>query len=302
MFECIERGYRSAMHATTPRTVLITGASRGIGREAALQFAARGDRLVLAARDPSALRSVVEECLVAGASGAIAQPTDIGDKASVAELFDAAVAEFGSVDVVVQNASIAAFGQLTDIPSDVFDTVIAVNVLGASDVCRTAVRHFRERGAGRLIVVGSLLGHAAVPFMGPYVISKFAVSALVRILRQETRSDRAISVHGIYPGAVDTLIYPTSANYFGRLARVLPVNDPPAKIARAIVAAASSARSSERQVGIANWPMLLGYRLAPVAFNALVKPLMRTLSFGRTPLTPTPGNAFDPTHTLTVKE
>ena len=282
------------MATTASRTILITGASRGIGEKTALRFASSGARLVLVARGREALDDVARRCRIAGAPDVLALPADIGDTDAVHELFDTALAHFGHLDVVVQNASVAAFGRFTDIPTEVFDAVLRVNVLGAATVCREALQHFRERGRGSLVVVGSLLGHAAVPLMSPYVMSKFAVTALVRILRQETRADRDITVHGIYPGAVDTAIYPLSANYSGRLARVLPFNDGPDKMARAIVDI-SSRRSGDRQVGLANRPMLLGYRLFPWAFDLMVRPLMGALSFTRDRLDPTPGNVEEST-------
>ncbi|MEH3156269.1 MAG: SDR family NAD(P)-dependent oxidoreductase [Gordonia paraffinivorans] len=276
------------------RTVLITGASRGIGERAALRFAETGARLVLVARGREALEEVARRCRIAGSPDVLALSADIGDPDAVRAVFDSALDRFGHVDVVVQNASVAAFGRFTDIPADVFGSVMRVNVLGAAAVCREALQHFRDRGRGSLVVVGSLLGHAAVPLMSPYVMSKFAVTALVRILRQETRADRDITVHGVWPGAVDTAIYPLSANYFGRLARVLPLNDPPDKMARTVVDI-SSRRSGDRQVGLANRPMLLGYRLFPRAFDLMVRPMMGALSFTRDRLDPTPGNVESPT-------
>ncbi|SEH50802.1 Short-chain dehydrogenase [Mycolicibacterium rutilum] len=282
------------MPASKPssHTVLITGASSGIGRSAALRFAARGCRLVLAARGAENLEKVAAECSAAGAADVLARPTDIAERDGVDALFAAAVERFGGVDVVVQNASVAAFGRFSDVPSEIFEAVIRINVLGAANVARAAQHRFREQDGGRLIVVGSLLGHAAVPYMGAYVMSKFAVTALVRMLRQESRETPGITVHGVYPGAVDTSIYPLSANYFGRVAHVLPFNDTPDKVARAIVAAADAERSSERQVGLANWPMIAGYRLLPRVFDALVGPLMRVGSFTREQFEAAPGNAL----------
>ena len=210
-------------------------------------------------------------------------------------MFDAATARFGSLDVVVQNAAVAAFGRFVDVPADVFDHVIRTNVLGAANVARCALHHFRRQGHGQLVVVGSLLGQAAVPYMGAYVLSKFAVTALVRTLRQETRELRGVVVHGIYPGAVDTAVYAMAANYFGRCARVLPVNASPDAVARAIVEATDSGRSSERQVGWTNYPVLLGYRVLPRLFDVLVSPLMQAGSFTREQLHATVGNVFKQT-------
>ena len=274
------------------QTVIITGASSGIGRQAALMYASRGCRLVLASRGVPNLEKVAGQCLEAGAAEAVVQPTDISDNDSVRELFRVADDRMGGIDIVVQNAAVAAFGRFADVPSEVFDTVIRINVIGAANVAREALSHFRDRGHGQLVIVGSVLGQAAVPYMGAYVISKFAVTALIRMLRQETRDQPGVVVHGVYPGAVDTPIYQLSANYFGRAARVLPFNDSPAKIARTIVAATDSGRPSERQASLANWPMLLAYRLVPRLFDALVGPLMRALSFGPDELEATEGNAF----------
>lgn len=283
------------MTTKTIQTVLITGASRGIGRETALRYAGRGANLVLAARGADGLQDVAAECRGAGAADVFAHPTDIGERDHVQDLFDAAVARYGALDIVVQNAAVAAFGRFTELPADVFDQVIRTNVLGAANVARSALCHFRECERGQLVVVGSVLGQAAVPYMGAYVVSKFAITALIRTLRQEARELPGVAVHGIYPGAVDTTVYQAAANYFGRWAHVLPINDPPSAVADAVLAATDAGRSSDRQVGLANYPMLAGYRLLPRVFDLLVGPLMRAGSFAREQLQPTSGNAFKAT-------
>ncbi|OBK56799.1 SDR family NAD(P)-dependent oxidoreductase [Mycobacterium kubicae] len=273
-------------------TVLVTGASSGVGLETALAYAGRGCRLVLAARGAVDLEDVAGQCREAGAEEVLTQPTDIGDPDQVHQLFDVAIRRFGPVDIVVQNAALAAFGRFVDVPAEVFDAVIRVNVLGAAHVARSALQHFNERGQGQLVIVGSSLGQVAVPYLGVYVIGKFAVTALVRVLRQEHRRLPGVKVHGIYPGAVDTPIYARAANFFGQRAHVLPINDSPAKVARRIVKATDSGRTAERQVGPANWPMLIAYRTLPRVFDVLVGPLMRVGSFAREPLAATSGNVF----------
>lgn len=292
------------MSSTSPtlvRTVLITGASSGIGRETALRYAARGCRLVLAARGLEALQKVAVECSESGAADVVVHPTDISDRTQVEDLFDVATARFDQLDVVVQNAALAAFGRFTEVPADIFDMVVKTNVLGAANVARCALLHFRERGHGQLVIMGSVLGQAAVPYMAAYVSSKFAITALIRTLRQETRELPGVVVHGVYPGAVDTAVYPLAANYYGRQAKVLPVNDPPSVVAQAVVAATDSGRPSERRVGWANYPMLAGYRLLPRVFDVLVSPMMRVGSFTREALQPTPGNVLKKTDSTTQR-
>ncbi|MGE2836227.1 SDR family NAD(P)-dependent oxidoreductase [Mycobacterium sp. SMC-4] len=254
------------MPDTPPRIVVVTGASDGIGRQVALRFAAEGARLALAARGADALAAVAAECLDRGAAQVVAQPTDIADRDDVARLFDRVVSELGPPDVVVQNASVAAVGRLTEIPLDVIDAVIRTDVLGAVYVARAAVQQFQKHGSGALIIVGSLFGHVAVPLLGPYVISKFAVTALIRVLRQELRDQPGITVTGIHPGGVKTGIYRHAANYLARVPRVPPLADPPEKVAAVIVDAAQRERSAERHVGVVNAPLLVGYRLLPTGW------------------------------------
>ncbi|MEU0498759.1 SDR family NAD(P)-dependent oxidoreductase [Mycobacterium sp. NPDC006124] len=262
-----------------PRVVVITGASSGIGRETALRYAARRDRLVLASRTESMLQTVAEECLTAGARDVVVQPTDIGEFGEVQQLFDVAVAAFGRVDVAVQCAAITAFGRFEDLPEDVFERIIRTNLIGAANVARCALAHFRIRGDGHLVLVGSLLGRVAVPYQSAYVASKFALNGLVRSLRQENRGTPGVRVHGVYPGPVDTPVYATSVNYLEHTPRVPPSADAPATVAKAIVGETDRGRSTERNVGWVNIPAILVYYLLPGVFDALVGPLVRATLF-----------------------
>jgi short-subunit dehydrogenase len=277
---------------SSARVVIVVGASSGIGRETALLYARRHARLALAARSEGALTAVADECRRAGATDVIVEPTDIADADQVQRLFDVTVARYGHADVAAQCAAITAFGRFEDIPADVFDGVVRTNVLGAANVARSALDHFQSRGAGHLVLVGSLLGVVAVPYQSAYVISKFAISALVRLLRQENRHLPGVRIHGVYPGPVDTPVYGTAGNYFGRSPRVPPTADAPATIATQIVRATDRARSSERQVGWFNRPAILVYRLMPPVFDALIGPLIRAANFTSGPIDPTHGNVF----------
>jgi short-subunit dehydrogenase len=261
------------------RAVVVVGASSGIGRETALTFARRHARLALAARSEEALERVADECRLAGAAEVIVQPTDIADAQRVQSLFDVAEARFGHIDVAAQCAAIAAFGRFEDLPVDVFDGVVRTNLLGAANVARSALRHYQPRGEGHLVLVGSLLGMVAVPYQSAYVVSKFAINGLVRALRQENRHLPGVRVHGVYPGPVDTPVYGTADNYFDRKPRVPPAADAPEVIAAAIVRATDRSGSSERHIGLVNRPMIVAYRLVPRVFDAVIAPLLRTVSF-----------------------
>jgi NAD(P)-dependent dehydrogenase (short-subunit alcohol dehydrogenase family) len=272
----------------------VTGASSGIGRETALRYATLGARIALAARSELTLHRVAEDCLAAGASEAIVQTTDIVDADQVQRLFDTAVSRFGRVDIAIQCAAITAFGRFEDLPVDVFDGVVRTNILGAANVARCAMTHFQERGSGHLVLIGSLLGVTAVPYQSPYVVSKFALTGLVRLLRQENQHHPGIKVHGVYPGPVDTPVFGTAGNYFGRSPRVPPTAVQPAAIVAAIVRATDRRRSSERQVGWMNRPAILAYHLIPSLFDAVIGPFLRAVAFTSGPAKSTDGNVFAP--------
>lgn len=277
------------------RVVVITGASSGIGRETALRYGARHARLVLAARSDGALREVAEECRRAGASDVIVAPTDISDADQVEEMFDLAVQRFGRIDVAAQCAAITAFGRFEDLPAEVFDAIIRTNLLGAANVARSALTRFQPRGAGQLVLVGSLLGVTAVPYQSAYVASKFAICGLVRALRQENRHLPGVRVHGIYPGPVDTPVYASAGNYLEQQTpRVPPTSDAPGTIAAAIVRAAEKSSSTERQVGWLNLPAIATYRLVPGVFDAVIGPLIRRVMFTAQSSADSTGNVFEP--------
>lgn len=282
------------MEADASQVVVVTGASSGIGKETALRYAGRHAHLALASRSEESLQRVADECRKTGAAEVIVQATDIADAVQVQQLFDTAVARFGRVDVAAQCAAITAFGRFEDLPVDVFDEVVRTNLLGSANVARSALTHFQANGTGHLVLVGSLLGTMAAPYQSAYVVSKFALNGLVRLLRQENRHHAGIRVHGVYPGPVDTPVYGTAGNYFGRAPRVPPTAVAPATIVAAIVRATDRQRSSERQVGWMNRPAIVAYHLIPSIFDAVIGPFLRAVAFTSGPSESTAGNVFKP--------
>ena len=142
--------------------VVITGASSGIGRAAALAFAEAGASLVLAARREEPLRDATRECEERGGH-ALAVPTDIRDEAAVARLADAAVERFGRLDVWVNNAAVTLFGRFEETPADLWREVIEVNLFGYVNGARAAMPHLRRNGGGTLVNVGSVNSRLGAP-------------------------------------------------------------------------------------------------------------------------------------------
>jgi len=274
------------------QAALVTGASSGIGRATATLLARRGWDLALLARSQVSLAAVADECTRAGA-GVITVAADIGRHQDVDGAFQAAVDRFGTITAVVQSAGVVGYGRFEDVPADVFDRVITTNLLGAANVARASIRHFHHVGGGRLVIVGSLLGKIAVPFMSPYVTSKWGVQALTRMLQIEARETPGIQISLVSPGSVNTPAYSQAANYVGREGRPPPPVDPPEKVAAAIVRALRKP-ARERSVGAANRVVILGFRLLPPVYDVLVAPLMKVSGLSRRVIAPQEGSVFNP--------
>lgn len=271
---------------------LITGASSGIGRATALALAARGWSVVLASRSEQALDAVAAELAALGHESLVTV-LDVGRQEQVDAALDLAVAHFGRLDAVVNSAAVVGYGKFEDVPAEVYDQVVTTNFLGTANVARAALRHFRRSGRGRLVLIGSLLGKIAVPFMSPYVNSKWGVHALARTLQIETRDTPGIQVSLISPGSVNTPAYLQAANYTGWEGRPPPPIDPPEKVALAVVQSLRRPRR-DRNVGVANTVVVLGFRVFPAVFDLLVTPLAKIGALSRNALDPWPGTVHRP--------
>lgn len=273
--------------------VLVTGAGSGIGRSTALLYARRGAALALAGRRKAALDDARAECLDAGAEQVVVVPTDITDADACERLVATAVETLGGLDLCVHAAAVVAFGRLEDMPLQGVDRVVETNLLGSVRLARPVLRAFRERGAGTLVLVGSLLGRVAVPEMGAYVISKWGVRGLAKTLELETRDAPDIHVRLVSPGSVDTPIYVTAGNWVGRQARPPWPADDADDVARAIARSVDSPRL-ERLSGWTTPVVVAGSLVVPRVYGALIGPVLRLLAFTRRPIEPGPGNLWQP--------
>jgi NAD(P)-dependent dehydrogenase (short-subunit alcohol dehydrogenase family) len=272
--------------------VVITGASSGIGRSAALRFAKRGARLALAARSPEPLESAAEACRALGAEVATV-PTDVGVEDEVQQLANEALGRFGRIDIWVNAAAVMAYGSFEEIPSQVFERVLQTNLLGQSYGARAALREFRVQGSGLLVNMASVWGRVTTPDVSPYVVSKHAVRALSECLRQELRDEPDIEVSTILPQAVDTPIFEHSGNYSGRGVRPVPPLLDPDEIARAIERCAQKP-AREVTFGRAGRALELLHTFAPGLYARVAPPMFTAGTFLRLPTGQTSGNVLEP--------
>ena len=277
----------------SPRVLVVTGASSGIGRAVAHEAAGLGDHLVLAARSDETLQEVARECTDRGAASVLVVPTDVGDDEEVAALVDRTLAEHGRVDALVNSAGVVAYGPAEEVPREVFDRVLRTNLVGSANVARHVLPVLRRQERGTLVLVGSVLGSLAAPAMTPYVVSKWGVRGLARQLQVENRDLEHVHICHVAPGGVDTPIYDQGADYAG-VAGQPPPSVTPELVARRLLRRLDSP-PAELQVGIGNDVMRLGFTVLPRAYDALVGPV-----FGVVGLDPTrrratdDGNVFEP--------
>jgi NADP-dependent 3-hydroxy acid dehydrogenase YdfG len=179
------------------KVVVITGASSGIGAELARQLAARGHRLVLAARREKELGEVAAQC----GSAALFVVADVRRRQDVEHLRDLALAVFGAVDVWVNNAGRGIGKRVLELTDEDFDEMIAVNLKSALYGMQAIVPHFKERGAGHVINVSSFLGRVPLATVRSiYSASKAALNSLTANLRMDLKRD--------FPGIHVSLVMP----------------------------------------------------------------------------------------------
>lgn len=195
-------------------TVVITGATSGIGRETAREFAKAGSKVVVAGRRKERLLELVSEIEEKGGQ-ALAVQTDVADQAQVEKLIERTVEHFGRVDVLVNNAGVAIASRFEEMSLDDFRRLMDVNFWGAVFACRAVVPQMRkQRGGGVILNVSSIFGKRGMPFETAYCASKFALAGFSEALRAELMSE-GVDVCTIFPGAVQTEIFDAAANNTG---------------------------------------------------------------------------------------
>jgi len=184
------------------KTIVITGASGGIGASAAVAFAKKGANLVLSARKIDVLNKVADQVRAAG-SEAYVVPADVTKMDEMQKLADKAIGLTGRLDVMLLGAGFAVLGRAEKIPLELLRQQMEVNFWGVIHGFYAAIPQFRKQGSGQFIILNSIMGRMANPWSSAYCASKFALWGWADSVRAELKK-KNIDIISIYPGFVKT--------------------------------------------------------------------------------------------------
>ena len=251
-----------------PRTVVITGASAGLGRAIAHRFAKRGARLGLLARNPEALAAAVQECKILGGQ-AIAIPTDVSDPDAVERAADQTERELGPIDIWVNNAMVSVFSPVKEMEAADYRRVTEVLYLGFVHGTLSALRRMQKRDGGRgqgtIIQIGSALAYRSIPLQSAYCACKHAIAGFTDSLRCELIHDKSnVQLTHIHMPAMNTTQFNWSKNRMPHNPQpVPPIYEP--EVCAEVVVAAGYAKKPRREywVGLPTIEAIVGQKFIP---------------------------------------
>jgi short-subunit dehydrogenase len=283
------------MNEVKDKVVVVTGASSGIGRATAQEFARQGAKVVIAARDDDALHDTAREIKASGGE-VLSVVTDVTKEDQVEKLAQQAEAAYDHIDVWVNNAGVALFAKFDEAPSDDYRQVIETDFFGYVYGARAALSRFKRRGHGLLVNVDSVEGIAPKPYHSAYAAAKHAVRALASSLRMELALEGLTDIHiaTVMPASVDTPLFAHAANYTGQSVQAPGTSTPPAQVAQAI---SQLVAKPEREViiGASAKRSVMQYPFAPKQYERKTSGLFQSRHLGSESVPSGKGNLYDPT-------
>ena len=274
------------------KTVVITGASSGAGKAAALEFARHGANLVIAARRMDALEQVLSECHQIGGR-AVAIHVDVTDSDSLKTLATAASSYTGMIDVWVNNAGVMAAGEFDRMPAEVQDQVVKTNLLGYMHGAHAVLPYFKKQGYGVLINNISVGAWFPTPYAVAYTASKYGLRGFSEALRGELVHWPGIRVCDLYTAFLDTPGMQHAANYTGVALKPAPPVMDPQKLARKIVNLARFPAKTKETDALATM-LRLSQVFVPHLTRRITNHVIRTYFANANPIPNTKGNLFEP--------
>jgi NADP-dependent 3-hydroxy acid dehydrogenase YdfG len=277
------------------KVAVVTGAASGIGRALAYELARRGARLAISDVDEVGLAETARQVRVIGAK-VHEQRLDVTDRAAVLAYADAVAAEFGTVNMIFNNAGIAFTGDIADMTFEQIERVVDVDFWGVVNGTKAVLPHLIDSGDGHVVNVSSLFGILAVPGQGAYNAAKFAVRGFTEALRQEMiAAGHPVKVTCVHPGGIQTAIARNAGAVDGQDQRAL------AEFFDHRLAKTSSdaaAKSILRSVSVNAPRALVGYdaKLLDLLVRLVGAKYQRLLALAAKRVQPKPGTAVTGIH------
>jgi NAD(P)-dependent dehydrogenase (short-subunit alcohol dehydrogenase family) len=276
------------------QVVAVVGASSGIGRETALQFAKRNAKVVVSARTVSGLASLVDEIKALGGD-AIAIPADVAEFEQVKSIADRTVEHYGRLDTWVHAAGTAIIAPFEQVTPEEFQRVINVNLMGSVYGAMVAMPHLRQTGRGAFIAVSSVEARRSMPLQAAYSASKHGMEGFLDSLRSELKQEGfPISITNIMPSVINTPFYNKARTKLGVMPTGIPPYYQPSLVAEAILHTAENP-TRDLIVGDVGRVVDLFQKIAPdltdTLVGAIAVPGQRT---DRIKAADDPNNLFEP--------
>jgi NAD(P)-dependent dehydrogenase (short-subunit alcohol dehydrogenase family) len=253
---------RPVWRPVTEQVVVLVGASSGVGRETAVRLGQRGARVVVAARNQTALDAVAAEVERAGGT-VLAVPTDVADFDQVQQLATRTVERFGRIDTWVNLAAVSVYATVADLDVAEIARVITVNLLGQIHGIKAVLPQLERQGHGGIINVSSVLGERAVPLQAAYSAAKHGLKGFTDALRLElAHAGSPVTVTLLLPSSINTPLFDHARSKLGVKPQPIPPIYEPGVVADSILFAAEHPRP-ELVVGGAGKLLAVGDRLAP---------------------------------------
>jgi NAD(P)-dependent dehydrogenase (short-subunit alcohol dehydrogenase family) len=278
----------------TPRVVVVTGASGGVGRAVARRFAAHGDRVALLARGEDGLAGAAKDITKAGGT-ALPLAVDAADFTAMSGAAEHIEAELGPIDVWVNNAFTSVFAPFTEIEPDEFRRVTEVTYLGYVYGTRVALGRMLPRDRGAIVQVGSALAYRGIPLQSAYCGAKHAIQGFTESVRCELLHDGSrVRVTMVQMPALNTPQFDWVLSRLGKHAQPVPPIYQPEVAARAVVYAAGHPRRREYWVGASTVATLMANAVAPGLLDRYLARTGYSAQQADRPAPGGPGNLWEP--------
>lgn len=220
------------------KVVVITGASSGIGKEAAIEFASKGAKLAIISRRKEKLEEL-KQTLAKFGTDVLVCPCDVSDKAQVKQMTSQVLEKFGKIDILVNNAGFAIYGTVSDLSIEEIESQMQTNYLGMVYCTKNFLPTFQKQNSGHIVNVASVAASFGLPGIASYCASKFAMLGFSEGLKHELKGTK-IGVTVVSPIMVRTNFFDHES--FSTMPKYSPTSLNPKTVAKAIISASESSR------------------------------------------------------------